>query len=61
MYRRHDTAAERAYVETRDGFVAQGIGYDAAIVSLDLAVLYLLPQPGRACRGPRRFAANRPS
>ncbi len=34
-------AAERAYVETRDGFVAQGIGYDAAIVSLDLAVLYL--------------------
>ncbi len=34
-------AAERAYVETRDGFVAQGIGYDAAIVSLDLAALYL--------------------
>lgn len=34
-------AAERAYVETRDGFVAQGIGYDAAMVSLDLAVLYL--------------------
>ncbi len=34
-------AAERAYLEVRDGFVAQGIGYDAAIVSLDLAVLYL--------------------
>jgi tetratricopeptide (TPR) repeat protein len=34
-------AAERAYVETRDGFVAQGIGYDAAMVSLDLAALYL--------------------
>jgi len=34
-------AAERAYVETRDGFVAQGIGYDAAMVSLDLAVFYL--------------------
>jgi tetratricopeptide (TPR) repeat protein len=34
-------AAERAYVETREGFIGQGIGYDAAIVSLDLAVLYL--------------------
>jgi tetratricopeptide (TPR) repeat protein len=34
-------AAERAYLETRDGFVALGIGYDAAVVSLDLAVLYL--------------------
>ncbi|HEX3529250.1 MAG TPA: hypothetical protein VH988_19510 [Thermoanaerobaculia bacterium] len=34
-------AAERAYRKTRDGFVAQGIGYDAAMVSLDLAVLYL--------------------
>jgi tetratricopeptide (TPR) repeat protein len=33
--------AERCYVETRDGFVAQGIGYDAAMVSLDLAALYL--------------------
>lgn len=32
-------AAERAYRETRDGFVAQGIGYDAAMVSLDLALL----------------------
>lgn len=34
-------AAERAYVETREGFVAQGVGYDAAMVSLDLAVFYL--------------------
>jgi tetratricopeptide (TPR) repeat protein len=34
-------AAERAYRETRDGFVAQGVGYDAAMVSLDLAVLFL--------------------
>jgi tetratricopeptide (TPR) repeat protein len=34
-------AAERAYRETRDGFVTQGIGYDAAMVSLDLAVLFL--------------------
>jgi tetratricopeptide (TPR) repeat protein len=33
--------AERAYTRTRDGFVSQGIGYDAAMVSLDLAVLYL--------------------
>jgi hypothetical protein len=33
--------AERGYIETRDGFIAQGIGYDAAIVSLDLAVLCL--------------------
>jgi len=48
-------AAERAYVETRDGFVGQGIGYDAAIVSLDLAVLYL--RQGRA-GGVRRIAAE---
>lgn len=33
--------AERAYLDTREGFIAQGIGYDAAIVSLDLAILYL--------------------
>ncbi|HYU32574.1 MAG TPA: hypothetical protein VEW48_10465 [Thermoanaerobaculia bacterium] len=39
-------AAERAYVGTRDGFIGQGIGYDAAMVSLDLAVLYL--RQGRA-------------
>jgi len=34
-------AAERLFTETRDGFVRQGIGYDAAMVSLDLALLYL--------------------
>lgn len=33
--------AEKNYVETRDGFIAQGLGYDAAIVSLDLAALCL--------------------
>lgn len=39
--------AERAYLETRNGFVtSQGMGYDAAIVSLDLALLYL--KQGRA-------------
>lgn len=34
------TEAEAAFRETRDGFIAQGIGYDAALVSLDLAALY---------------------
>jgi len=34
-------AAERMYVETRNGFVALKGGYDAAMVTLDLAVLYL--------------------
>ncbi|HSK80745.1 MAG TPA: hypothetical protein VLQ45_30100 [Thermoanaerobaculia bacterium] len=38
-------AAERWLTETRDGFVRQGIGYDAAMVSLDLALLYV--QEGR--------------
>jgi tetratricopeptide (TPR) repeat protein len=33
--------AERAYLEARSGFIRQGIGYDAAMVSLDLAILYL--------------------
>jgi tetratricopeptide (TPR) repeat protein len=39
-------AAERSYLTAREGFVAQGSGYDAAMVSLDLAVLYL--RRGRA-------------
>jgi tetratricopeptide (TPR) repeat protein len=39
-------AAERLFTQTRDGFVRQGIGYDAAMVSLDLALLYL--KEGRA-------------
>jgi tetratricopeptide (TPR) repeat protein len=33
--------AEQAYLEARHGFLHQGIGYDAAMVSLDLALLYL--------------------
>jgi tetratricopeptide (TPR) repeat protein len=39
--------AERIFLEVRDGFIAQGIGYDAAMVSIeDLALLYL--REGRA-------------
>jgi tetratricopeptide (TPR) repeat protein len=37
--------AENQLVEARNGFIAQGIGYDTAMVSLDLALLYL--QQGR--------------
>jgi tetratricopeptide (TPR) repeat protein len=33
--------AERLFRETRDGFVGQRNGYDAAMASLDLALLYL--------------------
>jgi tetratricopeptide (TPR) repeat protein len=33
--------AERLFRETRDGFARQGNGYDAAMASLDLALLYL--------------------
>lgn len=33
-------AAERAFNEARDGFLSQGVGYDAAMVSLDLALLF---------------------
>jgi tetratricopeptide (TPR) repeat protein len=33
--------AERLLRETRDGFARQGNGYDAAMASLDLALLYL--------------------
>lgn len=33
-------AAEEAYRAVRDGFLRQGVGYDAALVALDLAVLY---------------------
>jgi hypothetical protein len=34
------SAAETAYRAVRDGFLAQGIGYDAALSALDLALLY---------------------
>jgi hypothetical protein len=33
--------AEQAYLEVRRRCTEQGIGYDAAMVSLDLAILYL--------------------
>ncbi len=47
-------AAERAFLEVRDGFIAQGNAYDAAMVSLeDIAILYL--QQGRTA-DVRRFA-----
>lgn len=32
--------AERAYLEAREGFIRDRIAYDAALVSLDLAILY---------------------
>ena len=39
-------AAEKTFIEVRDGFLAEGVGYDAAMVSVeDLAPLYL--QTGR--------------
>jgi tetratricopeptide (TPR) repeat protein len=34
-------AAETAFLQMRDGFLQEGVGYDAAIVSMDLALLYL--------------------
>ena len=36
-----DAEAERALSSAREGFRVQGIGYDAAMVSLDLALIYL--------------------
>jgi tetratricopeptide (TPR) repeat protein len=33
--------AEHAFAEVRKGFIGEGIGYDAAMVSLDLALLYV--------------------
>lgn len=32
--------AERVFAQVRDGFLAESLGYDAALVSLDLALLY---------------------
>jgi hypothetical protein len=37
----HDEEAESALRACREGFARRGIGYDAALVSLDLAVLFL--------------------
>ncbi len=37
--------AEKAFVAARDGFALQGVGFDAAMASLDLALIYL--QRGR--------------
>lgn len=37
----NDDEAENALTKARDGFLEQGIGYDAAEISLDLAALYL--------------------
>jgi tetratricopeptide (TPR) repeat protein len=34
-------AAESAFLQMRDGFLQEELGYDAAIVSMDLALLYL--------------------
>ena len=31
----------RAFLETHEGFIRQGIGYDVAMVSLDLMLVYL--------------------
>ena len=33
--------ADQTYREVREGFIGQGRGYDAAMVSMDLAHLYL--------------------
>lgn len=45
-----ETAA-RLLIQTRDGFLARNVGYDAALVSLDLALLYL--QHGEAATASR--------
>jgi hypothetical protein len=39
--RADEEAAERAYQEALQGFIERGIGYDAALVAMDLALLYL--------------------
>ncbi len=36
----HLEEAERTFLETRQGFLDQGVGYDAALASLDLAMVY---------------------
>jgi tetratricopeptide (TPR) repeat protein len=39
--RADEEAAELAYQEALQGFIERGIGYDAALVAMDLALLYL--------------------
>lgn len=53
----HDEAAAR-YGRVRDTFIAEGIGYDAALVSLDLAALCL--QEGRWAEARQLAAEMRP-
>jgi tetratricopeptide (TPR) repeat protein len=43
--------AEPAFLEARHGFILQGNGYDAAMVSLDLALLYLKEGRAREVKG----------
>ncbi|HKV12421.1 MAG TPA: hypothetical protein VJ725_30030 [Thermoanaerobaculia bacterium] len=47
--------AEEALRETRDAFIERGIGFDAALVSLDLAMVYALR--GESCQV-KRLAAE---
>lgn len=37
----HESRGETAFLEVRKGFLDQGIAFDAAAISLDLAILYL--------------------
>lgn len=47
--------AETAFLEVRDGFIEEGAGYDAALISLELATLYA--EEGRSAET-RRLAAE---
>ncbi|HVR99562.1 MAG TPA: hypothetical protein VMW27_23260, partial [Thermoanaerobaculia bacterium] len=38
---KQEAEAEKAFAAAREGFITQGCGYDAAMVSLDLAILLL--------------------
>lgn len=43
--------AESSFLAAREGFLAQGIAYDGALVSLDLALLYLQQQRTEEVKG----------